>query len=212
MESSGEFYRKNPFNTRVKICGITRSSDAIVAESYGADAIGVVMYSPSPRSISKDRVEEIFSSLGPYITRVVVTHTNEQSELTSILRLHPDAIQISHGFPSIPGIKIIRALIPGDPLRTDCDALIVDGSRGKGIPFNREYVKKIRKISSVPLIVAGGITPDTVQEVVRDLRPYAVDVCTGVEIAPGIKDPEKIRVFIREVHRAGHEEQSLPPG
>jgi phosphoribosylanthranilate isomerase len=212
MESPGEFRREIPFNTRVKICGITRSNDAIVAERCGADAIGVVMCSLSPRTISTDQVKEIFASVGPYISRVVVTHTTKRSELTNILRLHPDAIQISHGFPLIPEMKIIQVIVPGDPLRTDCDALIVDGSRGNGVPFDREYVRRVRKISLVPLIIAGGLIPETVRDVVRDLRPHAVDVCSGVEIAPGIKDPEKIRLFIREVHDAGHAEQSLPPG
>jgi phosphoribosylanthranilate isomerase len=185
---------------RVKICGITRPEDAIIAERCGADAIGVVMFSPSVRNISMDRAEEIFNSVGPFLTRVLVTHTQERSALDKILCMQPDAIQISHHFPRIPGIRVIRVLAPDDSLRTDCDAVIIDGSRGNGIPFDRAYTQKIQKISPIPLILAGGLTPETVQAAVRDLRPYAVDVCSGVEIAPGIKDPERIRLFIRKVH------------
>lgn len=194
----GREEKEDPVHTRVKICGITRSEDAILAEKFGADAIGVVMHSPSVRTISMNQAEEIFSSVGPFISRVVVTHTQSLTEIREILRLRPDVLQISHGFPQIRGVRLIRVLSPEDPIRTDCDAVIIDGSRGRGIPFDRLYAEKIQSLSSVPVILAGGLTPDTIQKTVRDLRPYAVDVCSGVERVPGIKDPEKTRLFIQE--------------
>jgi phosphoribosylanthranilate isomerase len=203
MDRCGESPRGNLWiDARVKICGITRYEDAIIAERYGADAIGVVMNSSSPRNVTWGKAEEIFASVGPYITRVVVTHTKKRSELRNILHLRPDAIQISHGFPWISGTRLIRIHAPGDPLRSDCDAVLIDGSRGNGIPFDPLYARKILETSPVPVILAGGLTPETVRDVVHDLQPYAVDVCTGVERAPGIKDAEKIQVFIREAHRA----------
>jgi phosphoribosylanthranilate isomerase len=191
-------------HARVKICGITRPEDAIIAEKYGADAIGVVMYSSSPRDVTWRNAEEIFAAVGPYITRVVVTHTEKRSELRNILQLRPDAIQISYGFPRVPGIRLIRVLTPGDPIRTDCDAVLIDGSRGRGIPLDPLYAHNIVETSPVPVILAGGLTAETVRDVVRDLQPYAVDVCSGVERALGIKDAERIQKFIQKVHRAYH--------
>jgi phosphoribosylanthranilate isomerase len=205
------YQKAKPAHTRVKICGITRPEDAIAAEQCGADAIGLVLYSSSPRNVSVEQAEEIFKAVGPYIARVIVTHTQNRSEFHHILRLRPDAVQISYGFPHPGRIRVIRAFAPGDPLRSDCDAVLVDGSRGGGIPFDRDYAQRIRSISPLPVILAGGLKPDMVRVVVRDIRPYAVDVCSGVEIAPGIKDPEKIRLFIREVHRANCAKRFLPP-
>ncbi len=198
-------WKDRPVHTRVKICGITRPEDAIVAEKFGADAIGVVMSTPSARTISVDQAEEIFSSVGPLISRVIVTHTRSLRGIREILRLRPNALQISHGFPQIQGVRLIRVLCPGDPIRTDCDAVIIDGSRGMGIPYDRIYAEKIQSASSIPVILAGGLTPETVQETIRDLGPYAVDVCSGVESAPGIKDPGKIRSFIQRVRDADRE-------
>ncbi|MDD1679716.1 MAG: phosphoribosylanthranilate isomerase [Methanomicrobiales archaeon] len=196
---------------RVKICGVTRPEDAIDAERYGADAIGVVMYSDSPRCVTSKEAEEIFTSLGPYITRVVVTHTRDKDDMEKVLRIRPDAVQISYGFPRVAGTRVIRVLAQGDPLRTDCEAVLIDSSRGHGIAFDPAYARRVVQTSLVPVILAGGLTPQTVREAVRDLHPYAVDVSSGVECTPGIKDPEKMRLFILEAHRENSRELSLPP-
>jgi phosphoribosylanthranilate isomerase len=183
---------------RVKICGITRPEDARFAEQKGADAIGVVMFSASKRSVSPERAQEIFNAVGPFITTVAVTHTESRVELDRIISLKPDAIQISHPFEfrKNPGVRVIRVIGRGDPLPGDCNAVIVDDSHGGGRGFDPAYAQEMIRRSKIPVILAGGLTPGNVGEAIRRVRPYAADVATGVEISPGIKDGEKVRAFI----------------
>jgi len=86
---------------------------------------------------------------------------------------------------------------PGDPLRMDCDAFVVDQSMGTGRPYDPGFARGMVQHSPVPVILAGGLTPENVAGAIRDVRPYAVDVASGVEIRPGIKDPARISAFIR---------------
>ena len=83
------------------------------------------------------------------------------------------------------------------PTPTDADALIVDASQGKGKSYDPEFVRSVMNKTTLPVILAGGLRPDSVSEAVRMLHPYAVDVASGVEISPGIKDPVKVRSFIQ---------------
>ena len=184
---------------RIKICGITRKEDARFAELAGADAIGVVMFSPSsPRSVTEEKAREIFGALGPFVTRVIVTHTRSDDDLKRILTLRPDAIQISHPFvfAEAPGARVLRVIGRGDAGPADCDAVIVDESMGAGRHFDRAFAKEILQRSAVPVILAGGLTPENVGDAIREIRPYAVDVASGVEERPGIKDHKKIAAFI----------------
>jgi phosphoribosylanthranilate isomerase len=183
---------------RVKICGITRPEDACFAEQVGADAIGVVLFSDSKRCVSPGRAEEIFATVGPFTTTVAVTHTKSREDLAEIITLKPDAIQVSHPFifRKDPGARVIRVIGRGDPLPEDCDAVIVDDSHGEGRQFDQDYAREIVQRSKVPVILAGGLTPANVSGAIRRVRPYAVDVASGVEMVPGIKDNEKVRVFI----------------
>ncbi|MFA5330883.1 MAG: phosphoribosylanthranilate isomerase [Methanoregula sp.] len=192
---------------RVKICGITWVKDAVFAEKAGADAIGVVMYSPmSRRSIPDAKAREIFHALGPFVTRVVVTHSESQEDLEKILALQPDAIQISHPFvlKKHPGVQVLRVIGRGDAVPVDCDAVIVDESMGAGKAFDQEFAKVVVKTSAVPVILAGGLTPENVGDAIREIRPYAVDVASGVEEKPGIKNHNKIAAFIAAVQEAEH--------
>ena len=192
---------------RIKICGITRVEDVLFAEKAGADAIGVVMYSPtSRRSVPDAKAREIFSALGPFVTRVVVTHTESESDLEKILAIRPDAIQISHPFvfEKYPGVRVLRVIGRGDAVPTDCDAVIVDESMGAGKAFDQEFAKVVAKTSRVPVILAGGLTPENVGLAIREIRPHAVDVASGVETEPGIKDHTKIAAFIRAAREANH--------
>lgn len=188
---------------RIKICGITRPEDARFAEQEGADAIGVVLFSASKRSVTPERAHEIFSAVGPFITTVAVTHTESREDLDRIISLNPDAIQISHPFRfhKNPGVRVIRVIGRGDPLPEDCDAVIVDDSHGGGREFEPVYAQEMVRRSKVPVILAGGLTPENVGEAIRRVRPYAADVATGVETSPGIKDHEKIRAFISACRR-----------
>jgi phosphoribosylanthranilate isomerase len=172
--------------------------DALFAEQAGASAIGIVMFSDSPRSVGYDRARSILREMGPLTPAVIVTHTRNRADVNEILGLNPCAIQISHPFQDLSGtgVKIIRSIRPGDPLPEDCDALVVDASQGKGLPYDPTYARMAVKRSKIPVILAGGLTPGNVAYAIREVCPYAVDVASGVESGPGIKDPGKVRAFI----------------
>ncbi len=185
---------------RIKICGITRPKDAKFAEEQGADAIGVVVFSGgvSRRDVSEENAREIFKTVGPFTTTVAVSHTTSEEDLHRMIALHPGAIQISHPFrfDKDPGVKVIRVIARGDPLPDDCDAIIVDDSHGNGRDFDPAYASDAARHSKIPVILAGGLTPGNVRDAIRTVRPYAVDVASGVETSPGIKDHAKVRAFI----------------
>jgi phosphoribosylanthranilate isomerase len=191
---------------RVKICGITRPDDAQFAEQQGADAIGVVVFSGgvSPRVVDEEDARRIFDAVGPFTTTVAVSHTKSKDELERMIALGPHAIQISHPFrfDDDPGVTVIRVIGRGDPLPEDCDAVIVDDSHGKGRDFDSSYARDAVKRATIPVILAGGLTPDNVGDAIRRVRPYAVDVASGVELSPGIKDKEKVKAFIAACRRA----------
>jgi phosphoribosylanthranilate isomerase len=190
---------------RIKICGITRPEDARFAEEAGTDAIGVVVFSGgvSRRVVSPERAREIFDSVGPFTTTVAVSHTNSREDLDQMIALHPTAIQISHPFTfrEDPGVKVIRVIGRGDLLPNNCDAIIVDDSHGKGRAYDPSYARDAVKRSTIPVILAGGLTPENVGEAVRQVQPYAVDVASGVETSPGIKNHEKIQAFVAACRR-----------
>ena len=157
------------------------------------------MFSPtSKRSVTPERAREIFDAVGPFTTTVAVSHTTSPEDLEQILALHPDAIQISHpfGFREKPGVKVIRVIGRNDPIPTDCDAIIVDESHGGGKNFDLSHAHNVVQRSALPVILAGGLTPENVADAIRQVHPYAVDVASGIETAPGIKDHTKIAAFI----------------
>ena len=184
---------------RVKICGITTPEDAVHAAEAGADAIGVILFSDSPRCVSPGRAREIFSSVGPFVTTVAVTHTKSQKDLDRILTLRPAALQISHHFhfQVKPQTKILRVTGPETTLSDDADALVVDRSRGTGTLYDPGFARELVRLSPIPVILAGGLTPENVAGAIRSVRPYAVDVASGVEVRPGVKDPARVAAFIR---------------
>ena len=187
---------------RIKCCGITKPADARYAEACGADSIGVVVFSPtSKRSVTPGLAREIFDAVGPFTTTVAVSHTASPEDLEQILALHPDAIQISHPFVFRKklGVKVIRVIGRNDPLPTDCDAIIVDESHGSGKNFDLSHAHNVVQRTGLPVILAGGLTPENVADAIRQVHPYAVDVASGIETAPGIKDHKKISAFIAAV-------------
>ena len=190
---------------RIKCCGITSPEDARYAEACGADAIGVVVFSPtSLREVTLERVREIFDAVGPFTTRVAVTQTTSHDDLEQILALHPDAIQLSHPFVfrKKPGASVIRVIGRNDPIPTDCDAIIVDESHGSGKNFDLSHAHNVVQRSALPAILAGGLTPENVANAIRQVHPYAVDVASGIEKVPGIKDHKKIAAFIAAARSA----------
>jgi phosphoribosylanthranilate isomerase len=190
---------------RIKCCGITRPEDARFAEACGADAIGVVVFSPtSKRSVTPERTREIFDAVGPFTTTVAVSHTTSPGDLEQMLALHPDAIQISHPFVfrEKPAAKVIRVIGRNDSVPTNCDAIIIDESHGRGKNFDLSHAYNVVQQSALPVILAGGLTPENVAEAIRQVHPYAVDVASGIETAPGIKDHTKIAAFIAAARKS----------
>lgn len=164
----------------------------------------MVLFSDSPRSVSPEKAKEIFKAAGPYMGRVCVSHTDSSEDLAQILDLHPTAIQISypHTLPEDRTVQVIRVIKPGDPIPQSADAIIVDASMGKGTLYDHTYAQQIIAMSKIPVILAGGLNPENVSKAVRTLRPYAVDVASGVESAPGIKDQKKVISFVKNAREA----------
>ena len=182
----------------MKVCGITRLKDAQFAEACGAWAVGVVMCSNSPRAVSLATARKIFTGLSPSTVTVAVTHTMAEGDIREILTLHPTALQIYHPhyIQKELQVKVFRVVKQGEPLPEDCDALVVDESHGAGKQYNLSFAEDVVRQSHVPVILAGGLTPGNVREAIHRIHPYAVDVSSGVEESPGIKDSEKVSAFL----------------
>jgi phosphoribosylanthranilate isomerase len=187
---------------RVKICGITREEDALLAVSAGAWAVGAVVCSQSRRSIPLRKAARIFSAVEGTAITVAVSHSKLYEDLEQILAIGPDAIQISHPHHfDDRDVLLFRVVQRGDPIPSDCDAVILDESHGMGIPLDTGFARELVQRSQVPVILAGGLNPENLGVAIRGLNPYAVDVASGVESAPGVKDPEKVKAFMEACRR-----------
>ncbi|MEJ2355705.1 MAG: phosphoribosylanthranilate isomerase [candidate division WOR-3 bacterium] len=194
--------------TRLKICGITNKEDAIMVANLGADALGFV-FAESKRKITPEKAKEITEILPPFITTVGIfldtdlQEVNEICEYTSL-----DAVQLHGNETPEYCDKIKRKVIKGISINASdtkesllskmkdysVSAFILDPGRGSGKVFEWKIAKGIKK----PIIIAGGLTPDNVKQVIKDLHPYGVDVSTGVEKGYGKKDRKKVEKFIKE--------------
>lgn len=198
--------------TRIKICGITRKVDALVAIEAGADALGFVFEPASPRFVGdKEDIRELIQSIPPFVTRVAVF--GELPAEIPAPALLCEALQFVSGTPPVTGQWLIRVVrTPEDASQVEtsslgCDAILVDAfSRnqwgGTGVLADWELARRLQKSARVPLILAGGLTPENVGEALRSVMPYGVDVSSGVERTPGIKDQRKIIAFISTVRSA----------
>jgi phosphoribosylanthranilate isomerase len=202
--------------TRVKICGITRAEDAEVAAAQGADAVGLVFYRPSPRCVTLGRAREIVAATPAFVSTVAVFVNPSRKEVESVigecgvtlLQFHGDEPpDFCAGF-SRPYIKAARIRPELDLLKylsrhTAAGAWMLDAFHedlwgGTGGAFDWGLVPQD---AARPVILSGGLTADNVADAVRRVRPYAVDVSTGVEVSKGIKDAAKIAAFIGAVRR-----------
>lgn len=206
---------------RVKICGITRKEDLDAAAAAGADAVGfVVGATASPRNLSLETAEKLFRQVPPFVESVLVTVPTSINELAETCRkLNPDAVQIHgenlrspavirEGLPKTPLIKAVNAIPPNvleaaSAASRIFDAVLLDSLTngqygGTGTVHDWELSKLVKRaIHPKPLILAGGLKPENVAEAVRVVQPYAVDVSSGVELQPGIKDSQKIMNFVK---------------
>ena len=199
---------------RVKICGITRAEDAEAALEFGADMIGLNFYAPSPRSISLQRAIEIRASMNGS-ARVVGVFVNASREFVTeyLDALYLDMIQFHGDEPAnfLDGwpVPIIRALRLKDGERFDplaqassIYALLDTFHPGLyGGTGARRPLADLRGLDLTRTFISGGLNPESVREA-AELHPYAVDVASGVESAPGIKDHDKLRRFIRNAKSA----------
>jgi phosphoribosylanthranilate isomerase len=202
--------------TRVKICGITRVDDARVAAQAGTDAIGLVFYAASPRCVDLSQAQAICRALPPFVSVVGLFVNPSREEVGTILESVPVDLLQFHGSESAdrcagfgrPYIKAIGMQAGVDPMEVmaahPCasgfllDAYQPDIHGGGGVAFDWS---RVPAGGDRPLIVAGGLTPENVAGAIEQLRPYAVDVSSGVEQDKGIKSEAKIQAFMRGVER-----------
>jgi phosphoribosylanthranilate isomerase len=213
------------YSVRVKICGVTTVEDARQAVQLGADAIGLNFYPGSPRCVEASMAQAILRELPPFVTAVgvfvetplrqVYEHIHALGRIHSI-QWHGQKHELSDCFPyhliaafpvrdaaSLEAIQ--RYLDACRAVRRLPSALLLDGhapgqhgGTGRTAPWH--LLASFQP--GVPIILAGGLTPDNVAEAIRIVRPYGVDVASGVESAPGRKDVEKMRRFLAHVHAA----------
>jgi len=200
--------------TRIKICGITRVEDARAAVDLGADAIGLVFFAPSPRSVGLAEARSIIAAISPFVTVVGLFVDPAEEQVESVLRACSLGLLQFHGdeapdFCSRFGLPYIKAA------RVKADADLVQyltpyhAARGWLLDAYQEQLyggtgasfdwKLIPRDLARPVILSGGLTPDNVGAAVRQVRPWAVDVSSGVEAAKGVKDAAKIAAFIAGV-------------
>ncbi len=202
---------------RVKICGITRVGDARLAAELGADAIGFVFWLRSPRRVDADEARRICEALPPFVTRVGVfvdAGPDEVRRVTDHVGL--DAVQLHGDEPIEPyegtHARLIKAMALDDDgalavargLPAGVTPLVdaADRERRGGTGQLANWRLAATLAAGRPVILAGGLTDGNVAQAVQDVRPWAVDVSSGVEAAPGVKDPDKLRAFFRAVRSA----------
>ena len=202
---------------KVKICGITNLDDALAAVEYGADALGFVFFTGSPRYVSHEKVGAIIKKLPSFTTTVgvfvderieqiermigltgidiVQFHGNEPPEMCNISRRIIKAIRVK-SLESLDALKNYRDMVSAFLL----DTFMPDIFGGTGQIFNWDIAVDAKQLGKI--ILAGGLTPDNIAEAVRHVRPYGVDVSSGVESEKGKKDHKKMKLFIERAKGA----------
>jgi phosphoribosylanthranilate isomerase len=204
--------------TQVKICGVTNVADALAATEAGADMVGLMFYEGSPRHVTLAQAAEISRALPPFVLKVGVFVNPTEAQVLeaiaacglSLLQFHGDedsAFCTQFGVMSLKAIRVqsVESLKTLENFHTDAfllDAYSKGGLGGTGEKFNWELAVAAQKFGK-PIFLAGGLTPENVADAVRQVRPFAVDVSSGVESAPGKKDAAKVRAFIQAVRSVG---------
>jgi phosphoribosylanthranilate isomerase len=211
--------------TRIKICGITRLEDAQLAVELGASALGFNFYAPSPRYIEPSSARYIILKVPPFVTSVGVFA--EETDLVQLLeraglagigcvQLHGQSHSVLEDvrqvLPVIVAVGVSEAFSPQSLSGMSAAAFLLDASHpelhgGTGTTFDWGVAKEAKRYGTI--IMAGGLTPENVGQAIRKVRPFAVDVASGVESSPGKKDPVKMRAFFKAVKEADREIESL---
>jgi phosphoribosylanthranilate isomerase len=197
--------------TLVKICGVTSVGDAAVAVDAGADMVGLIFYPPSPRYVTPGQAQVIVASLPPELPAIGVFVNESLETITGVARESGISRVQLHGDESpdlcrrLPWrcIKTFRftekvqpEMMPDYPVH----AFLIEGFHGElygGGGVKADWCRVATLHGYGRIILAGGLTPDNVQEAVATVRPYAVDVCSGVEATPGRKDTARVRAFVK---------------
>ncbi len=203
-------------NTRVKICGITRSEDALTAVDAGASAIGFIFARSSPRYVSPDKARTIIRGVPPFVTPVgVFTETTRPEALAMVAKSGIRSVQL-HGendlreFEDFP-VPVYRVFLVSAEFNVETlrgyrgSAFMLDTFKegvpgGTGERFDWTVAAESKKYGR--LILSGGINPGNIAEALRRVAPFAIDVNSGVESSPGIKDPDKIRLLFHALRDA----------
>lgn len=207
--------------TRIKICGVTRPEDARSAAAAGADAVGLVFYAHSPRALDLASANAVVAALPPFVSRVALFLDPTAADVQAVIdTLQPALLQFHGGespeFCGCFGVPYMKAVPMGDkgtdPAAyaerfADARALLLDSHRAGQAGGRGEIFTWDRRGDgpTMPLVLAGGLTPDNVADAIRSVRPYAVDVSSGVESAPGVKDAGRIRAFAEAVYATDRE-------
>ncbi len=204
------------YRTRVKICGITRLTDALDAIHLGADALGFVFYSPSPRAVTAEVVRDIVQQLPPFVTTVGLFVDASVEQVCEVLAQVPLNLLQFHGDEcaeycqqfGVPWIKALRMQPDSDILAKIAQYPLAHGilldawhpqlKGGTGETFDWRHWPQCNK----SLILAGGLTPENVTEAIHLTKPYAVDVSGGVEASKGIKEFTLLQAFMAGVNAA----------
>ena len=198
-------------NVKVKICGITNLDDAFVAADAGADALGFMFFAASTRNVAAKQVRDIIRGLPPFIARVgVFVNPTEKEVRDAIAQSGIDTLQFhgeespefcrQFGIPVLKAFRIadsssLKALPPYSNETWLLDSFVAGQQGGTGARFNWDHAIEAVRLGG-RVILAGGLTPENVAEAVRKVRPYGLDVSSGVESSPGKKDATKVRAFI----------------
>lgn len=204
--------------TRVKVCGVRDEETALCAAECGADAVGLVFVKSSPRFVTPERAWEIASYLPPFVSTVGLFVNATRKEIEAVREMCPFDFPQLHGQEAEPVVRdcgpmVIKAVrfdaatIEAELRRwsrfSEVDAVLVDGSAGgEGEAFDWNILAGLRDACDHPIILAGGLTPENVEEAISIVRPWAVDVSSGVEKEKGVKDPRLIAAFCDAVRRS----------
>ena len=194
--------------TAFKICGITREADAGLAVSLGASALGFVLWPGSPRHVPLARVRAIAATMPPFVTPVGVFVDPTPAEIADAASVGIRLAQVHGKVPAVSALPVLRAVHlgnseegldadvgAGEPVLLDAHDPVLHGGTGRTVDLARAAAVAARRV----VVLAGGLTPANVADAIRTVRPYAVDVASGVESAPGLKDHDKLRAFAKAV-------------
>lgn len=213
--------------TWIKICGTTNLEDALIAVDAGADAVGFVFYEKSPRFVTVEKAREICRKLPNSVEKVGVFVGRHAAEMAlaagldamqSYIAIDPATTGLEQNSPEFSKLRkylaisypsVLNIVFPEQRGELRADAWFIDSGNsqspgGTGETFNwREAVPAVERLSQqTHVVIAGGLKPENVGEVIEVLKPWGVDVVSGVEASPGKKDPVKVREFVRAVREA----------